>query len=168
MLLKIRRYAILLVVTLIVVGAFSPLMVQAQSFPGAIVPPACAGPDAATKCNLCQLTQLARNLLNFAIFLAIVISAVLFAWAGMRYMTAQGDPGTIKVARQTLLNVFLGLLLILCAWLVINTLMGFMVKTDFKGLLPWNSLCDPIRTGDGYTSVPTVPLAAIAHLKMRP
>ncbi len=142
MLLKVRRYLILIAMTALVVGAFAPILAQAQGFPAPIVPEKCAGPKAATECDLCQLTQLARNLLNFAIFMAIVLSAVLFAWAGMRYMTAQGEPGVIATARKTLVNVFLGLLLILCAWLIINTVMAFMVSKDFSGVFPWNSLCE--------------------------
>lgn len=137
----VRRYTILALTTLIVLGAFLPMVAQGQGFPAPIVPKECAGPDAATKCTLCSLTQLARNLLNFAIFLAIVMSAVLFAWAGIRYLTAQGNAGVAAAARKTLVNVFLGLLLILCAWLLVNTLMSIMVRKDFSGLLPWNQLC---------------------------
>src|SRR3989344_2807232 len=157
--LTIRRYAILFVVTVIVVGASAPLIAQGQGFPEPLVPEECRGADAATQCTLCSLTQLARNVLNFAIFIAIVMSAVLFAWAGIRYLTNMGNLNVAATARKTLVNVFLGLLLILCAWLVINTLMGIMVNSTFKGLLPWNQLCNSIRTGDGYTYISLIPKA---------
>ena len=134
----VRRYSILLLTTLIVFAVFAPTLINAQSFPPPIVPKECAGPDAATKCQLCSLVQLARNLLNVAIFLAIVMSAVLFSWAGIRYLTAMGSESTAGKARQTLLNVFLGLLLILCAWLAVNTLMAIMVDGN---VWPWNSIC---------------------------
>ena len=139
--LTIRRYLVLFAMTFLVMGVFVPALTHADNFPAAIVPSECGGKDAATACTVCSLTKLARNLLNFAIFLAIVMSAVLFSWAGIRYMTAQGDIGVSKAAKQTLLNVFFGLLLILSAWLIINTLMSLMVNQSFSGALPWTSLC---------------------------
>ena len=157
--LAISRYVILIVMIFLVVGAFAPVVAQGQGFPEPLVPKECAGAEAATKCTLCSLTQLARNVLNFAIFIAIVMSAVLFAWAGIRYLTNMGNLNVAATARKTLQNVFLGLLLILCAWLVINTLMGIMVNSTFKGFLPWNQLCNSIRTGDGYTYAPFIPKA---------
>ena len=157
--LAISRYVILIVMIFLVVGAFAPVVAQGQGFPEPLVPEECRGADAATQCTLCSLTQLARNVLNFAIFIAIVMSAVLFAWAGIRYLTNMGNLNVAATARKTLMNVFLGLLLILCAWLVINTLMGIMVNSTFKGLLPWNQLCNSIRTGDGYTYAPFIPKA---------
>lgn len=123
---------------LVVIAVFAPTILSAQGLAPPIVPKECAGPDAATECTLCSLTQLARNILNVAIFLAIVMSAVLFSWAGIRYLTALGNPTQTGKARQTLINVFLGFLLILCAWLVINTLMAIMVDGS---VWPWNKIC---------------------------
>ena len=88
--------------------------------------------------SFCDFAQLAQNLLNDLIYLAVFMSAVLFAWAGWVSMTAGGDMGKIKRAREVFGNVVIGLVIILAAWLVVDLLM----KTLTGGKLgPWNSIC---------------------------
>jgi len=116
-----------------------PVISNAAELPGAIVPSNCSGADAATKCGVCDIAQLAQNILNTAIYLAVFLSAVLFAWAGFESVTAGGNAEKVGHARSIFTNVVIGLVIMLAGWLVVDTLM----KTLTKGSLgPWNKVCN--------------------------
>ena len=102
-----------------------------------VVPPDC---DQKGGCSsICDLAQLAQNVLNDGIYLSIFLSAALFAWAGWMHMSAGGDTGKIKQANEVFTNVFIGLIIILAAWLIVDTLM----RTIAGGTPgpPWNQIC---------------------------
>lgn len=105
-----------------------------------IVPDKCSGPNAATQCGICEVADVAQNLLNDGIFFAIVFSAMLFAWAGWQYMTAEGQPYKIKNAKKMFRNIIIGLLLIVGAWLVVDTLMKTVTGGNAQ-FGPWNEVC---------------------------
>lgn len=102
-----------------------------------IVPESCA--NSVGGCGLCDFATLAQNILNGAIFLAVFLSAVLFAYAGSKYMTAAGDSSQIKNAHKIFTNVAIGLVIILAAWLVVDTIMHTLTNTGFDQ--SWSSIC---------------------------
>ena len=110
--------------------ALLPFIASAQ-LPDRLVP--CDGLD----CTVCSLAALAQNLLNAGIFMAVFISALLFAYAGWLYLTDAAISGQQK-AKGMFLNVVVGLVLILGAWLVVDTLMKVMLGGSY---MPWNSIC---------------------------
>jgi hypothetical protein len=112
----------------ITVATLLPAVAAALNMPGPIVP--CHGLD----CNCNNLIQVAQNVLFTGIYLAVFLSAVLFAWAGWKLLTAKsmGDSHGIEGAKKILWNVIIGLVIILAAWLIVNTL--FTALTSSKGL----------------------------------
>mgnify|MGYP001566732816 CR=1 FL=1 len=102
------------------------------TLPDRIVP--CNGPD----CNVCHLVALAQRLINIGIFITITLSAMVFAYAGYLYLTAGGDSNKAKSARQIFTSVAVGLLIILSAWIAVDTLMKTVVDEEKIG--PWNSI----------------------------
>src|SRR3989338_10140264 len=109
-----------------------PVIVFAQGLPDKIVP--CDG----VSCTLRDVATLAQNVLNTGIFVAVFLSAALFTWAGIKYVTASGDAGKVGDAKLIFWNVTLGLVIILAGWIVVDTLMKTLVRGDFG---PWNSVC---------------------------
>ena len=122
--------AVVLSALLIVIAVSLPGGVLAQE--NGIIP--CTGPD----CNFCSLAQLAQNIINLAIFLAVFLSAILFAWAGWNYLTNLGDTTKISKAHSVFQNVAVGFIIVLAAWLVVDTLMKMMLGGEFG---PWNEVC---------------------------
>lgn len=113
-----------------------PYLGYAQTLlPKQIVPVGCDG----VNCTVCHLGELAQNILNSGIFLAVFLSAILFAYAGWLYLTNEAI-GQQQKAKDTFKNVVLGLIIILAAWLVIDTLMKIMIKGG-GSYLPWNNVC---------------------------
>jgi len=113
--------------------AFVPTAFAAGGLPSRIVP--CDG----VNCNLCHLVDLAQNLINIGIFITITLAAMTFAYAGYLYLSAGGDVTKATRARQIFTKVAVGLVIILGAWIAVDTLMKTVVREDSK-LGPWNSI----------------------------
>jgi len=90
-------------------------------------------------CGLCDIATLAQNVLNTGIFIAVFLSAILFAWAGWKYVTAGGG-GDVSSAREIFTNVLVGLVIILAAWLIVDTIMRTLVNPS-ASIGPWNKMC---------------------------
>jgi hypothetical protein len=127
-----RRVLAFGTVALLVLLLTLPLFAFGASLPGKIVP--CDGP----KCTVCHLADLANNVLNAGIYIAVFLSAVLFAWAGWKYLTSVGSPGAHEKAKEILVNVLVGLLVILGGWLVIDTIMRTLTTKNKT----WNQICN--------------------------
>ncbi len=129
----------------IVFLSLSPFISYAQT--GSIVPcsGALPGTDAngrqVEECGICHIGLLAQNILNTGIYIAVFIGAILFAWAGWKYVTARGNPGEMHSARGIFINVIVGLLIILGGWLVVDTLMVNLLDGDKGFGRPWAPIC---------------------------
>lgn len=71
-------------------------------------------------CGPCFLLTMANRLLQFGVFLAIVISTLMFTYAGFLYLTSSTSPSNIVRAKSIFWNVLFGLVAALGAWLIIN------------------------------------------------
>ena len=101
-----------------------------------VVPESCNGPGGCQ--SICDIAQIAQNVLNDAIYIAVFLSAVLFAWAGLKYLTNVANPGEVTRAKEIFFNVAVGLVIILAGWLVVDTLMKTLMGGGFG---PWNKIC---------------------------
>lgn len=89
-------------------------------------------------CTVCDLAKLAQNILNDGIYIAVFMSALLFAWAGFLYLTNVANSGQHSKAVEVFKNVVIGLVIILASWLVVDVVMRTLVGAS---VLPWNSIC---------------------------
>ncbi len=93
----------------------------------------------------CQLVQLAQNIINFLIYISIVFATLLFMWAGVLYITSGPNPDQISKAHKIFWNVLIGLIVVLGAWLIINTILLAIVSdsAERRSIAPWVSiLCE--------------------------
>ena len=109
------------------------------SYPGAalaapLVP--CFGAD----CNLCQLSKLAQNVIEFIVQIAFIVAALLFAYAGFLYFTSGASADNVTKARSVFTNAFWGIIIVLTAWLIVNVI---LVTLTGKGVSPFTKiLCE--------------------------
>jgi hypothetical protein len=89
-----------------------------------------------TSCQACDLAKLVSNIINFLIGISIPLAAGLFAWAGILYFTSGADPKNFERAKGIFSNAFIGFLIVITAWLVINTLLQVLLT---GGSIPQNS-----------------------------
>lgn len=111
-----------------VVWSLIPLIALAQG----LVP--CTGLD----CQACHIAKLAQNVINFLVVVAIPIAAAIFAAAGFLYFTSGASPKNIDLAKGLFWNAFIGFLVAISAWLVVQTILRVTLSNEFyRG---WNTI----------------------------
>lgn len=135
----VSRYAFVIVALFTIMFLFSPVMVLGQGLPSQIVPTSCNGEGGCQ--SICDVALLAQNVLNTGIFIAVFLSAILFAYAGWEAVTAGGSAEKMGKAKSVFVNVLIGLIIILSAWIIIDTLMRTVTNAEFGF---WNKICQAI------------------------
>jgi len=119
-----------------------PALVAAQAgIPTRLVP--CNGAVAGNSlpaCTVCHIAELAQNIINLGIFLFVFFAAIMFAYAGFMYLTDQALQGQAQ-AKKMFGHVAGGLVILLSAWLIVDTLMKTLLGGNFG---PWNDICRPL------------------------
>lgn len=115
-----------------------PVSAQVRGVPEQIVPSTCNGPD----CSLCDLAVLIQNIINFMVYLGVIGSALLFAYAGWLWLTSAERHEVRSQAKKVFTNVAIGLVIVLSGWIIVDTLL----KNTLGGRIgPWNQLCPGVK-----------------------
>lgn len=137
----LNRFALVTVTLFTLMFLFSPVLVLGQGLPSQIVPTSCNEPGGCK--SICDIALVAQNLLNTGIFIAVFLSAILFAYAGWEAVTAGGNTEKWGNAKRIFGNVLIGLIIILAGWIIIDTLMKTVTNASFG---PWNKICEAIMS----------------------
>jgi len=81
----------------------------------------CGGPNE-NPCTACDLLVLLQNVLQFAIKIAFLGVIVMVAYGGARWIFSFGNEANIKAGQKIITSAFIGILIILSAWLIVNTI----------------------------------------------
>jgi hypothetical protein len=95
-----------------------------------------AVPSVGTGLNLAELVT---NIYNFAVLAGGLLAFGVILYGAVKYTVQAGNPSALEDAKEWILQAFLGLLLLLGAWLVLNTINPEIVKIDLptlKGIKP--------------------------------
>ncbi len=116
-----------------------PFFVQA----GGLVPCGGAGEPA---CQICHLWQLFSNVINFMIFkLTLPIGVFMIVIAGLMYLISAGEEKKIQLAKNIILNVVIGIVLIMSSWLIVDTLIKTLASQSSESgqvIWAWNEFPD--------------------------
>lgn len=94
--------------------------------PGGLVP-------CRNNCDFEDFMHMLSRILEFAIMLAIVITAVIFAWAGLKMVLSAGNVESRQAAKHMIKSATIGFIVVLLAWLIIETLFNSLgVIDDFN------------------------------------
>lgn len=91
----------------------------------------CEGPD----CTFNDVIKTIDNVIDFLVKIAIPIAMILFAYAGFLYLTAGGKTGQIQKAHGIFTDVFIGFVITISAWLIVNTIVSPLISDDYNALL---------------------------------
>lgn len=106
---------------------FSPTPALAQNIAGFA---GCDGPD----CSACNIINLANEGLQWFIGFLFVLFALLVAYAGFQLVVSGGNHHALDEAKNKFINAIVGLLIILAAWLIVDTIMrGLVGQTGHEG-----------------------------------
>ncbi len=92
----------------------------------------CTGPD----CSTCHIVDIANGLIKWLIGFLFVLFAGLVAYAGFGLVTSGGNQGALESAKEKFTNAIIGMLLVLSAWLIVDTIMrGLVGEGDNRGMI---------------------------------
>lgn len=91
------------------------------SFKGHSLVPSC--PNGA--CGFNELIAMVNHIIKFIIVdIATPIAAIVFVYAGILLIFSGGDSGKITKAKAMLKNLVIGFVIVLAAWLIVNTILS--------------------------------------------
>lgn len=87
----------------------------------------------ASGCRLCDLVTLANNVITFIIQMSVFVAVLLLVVAGFKSIIA----GESAELGSTFFNIVIGIVIMLCGWLVIDTVLKVLIGGQ---LGPWNQI----------------------------
>ena len=65
-----------------------------------------------------------KTIVNTLLFVLGAVSVLTIIIAGIRYTTSQGEPGAVKIAKDTLLYAVIGLVVAIMSYAIVNFVVG--------------------------------------------
>lgn len=79
------------------------------------------------KCSFTDVFRLLNNVLKFLITVVIIpIFVITLMYTGYQYLMAQGNSGMHAKLKSRVWKMFLGFVIILCAWLIVRTFLSLI------------------------------------------
>lgn len=97
----------------------------------------CDGVD----CSLCNLVQMVNVIIIWLFGIIFLIFAVIMFIAGWGLVTSGGNQSALNDAKTKFQNALIGLLIVMAAWLLIDTIMkGLLPGGEIAGWGPWTNV----------------------------
>lgn len=117
---------------------------------------ACEGPQ---DCGTCEFAETLQRTFGFMVTLAIIIATASIVLGGLRLATSQGSAEAKSRIKKTLVNIFIGFVLVIAAYAIIDTVLRALLPSD-SPILPLGEIeCiyqtppDASRTPFGSTAL---------------
>lgn len=116
------------------------LQLPLVAYAAGLVP--CGGTDAAgnaeAACQTCHVLGLINGVNAWLVGILSICAAIMFAVAGYRILTAGGNPSVLKEAKGMIVNVAIGFMIVLAAWILIDLMMKTLLGGEDTVAGPWN------------------------------
>ncbi len=100
--------------------------------------PIMTGTREGMSCQLCHFFVMAKGIIDFFLLpptgIIWIIAALLFTVGGARFLFSGGNPSSINQGKSIMISVVQGLVIILVAWVVVNTIFTLIGVADWTGL----------------------------------
>jgi len=103
------------------------------------------------QCNFCDFVDTVNNIVTFLFKLLSIFAILGLVYAGFTLVTSAGNPSALEKAKGIFSNVVIGFIIIISAWLVVDTIMKMLVDQEEYGI--WNEF--DIGACGGLISVET-------------
>jgi len=111
------------------------LLLAASQAQAALVP--CGG-ESQPACTLCHLFVMLNNIIKFVMFNIIpAIAVIMLLVSGVMFFFGGAKPGVLIGAKGIITSVVIGLLIIFCAWVIVNTILTQIGLVESSSLLKW-------------------------------
>jgi hypothetical protein len=82
-------------------------------------------------CRLDPQTAL-PSILTFVLVITVILALLYLIWGGIKWITSGGDKGNVETARNQIVAVIVGLILVFLAWFIINFILQFFFGQGFS------------------------------------
>jgi hypothetical protein len=86
--------------------------------------------DKLEQCTYKDVIKGIQGLVNFLFKLAAPVATVMFAYAGFKLLTANGDTSKLSEAKSLMTSVGIGFIIMLVAWLIVYTITTGLIDPD--------------------------------------
>jgi hypothetical protein len=100
--------------------------------------------------------QTIQNTINLTISLSIIIATLFILYTGFMFVASAGNPRTREQAKTRLMNVVVGIVVVLSAWLIVDFVMKTLYGEEGK-FGPWNSILQSTESDDQCFKVSEAP-----------
>ncbi|MEW5805464.1 MAG: hypothetical protein AB1721_01935 [Patescibacteria group bacterium] len=90
-------------------------------------------------CDFCSFLATIQAVINFIIGLAFMGAVILLAKYGFDMFFTGGDPGKVQGAMKGILKVVVGIIIVLAAWAIVNTIIWFLASPGSPPTF-WNQI----------------------------
>lgn len=125
-------------VILVSLYLLAPVMVSAQG----IVPEPCTPGVAGCpyvqaevgRYGTCEFVQLINNVISFLVTFASIAAVLLIIYGGFQLVVSAGNVSAKQAAKSILVNTLIGYVIILAAFLIVNTILGVLLPSGSPAL----------------------------------
>jgi hypothetical protein len=118
--------------------SFLFLLLAANQVQAALVP---CGPGTGKDCQFCDFFVLINNILAFAFEVIAFIVVVMAIVGGVFFFFAGANPDALRRAKGIITSVVIGIVIILAAWAIVNTIFEYSGIIKMQGWQWWNIQC---------------------------
>lgn len=118
---------VFIAVLIIVPILFAPLPMRAAG----LVP--CGTSANPEPCTLCHILIGGMGIITWGRNITVIVGLALIMVAGVMYIVSVGNSGLMTKAKDAIWTVFTGIVLVLCGWLIVNTVIG-LLASDTMGI----------------------------------
>lgn len=79
-------------------------------------------------CDLCALMAMGNTIVTWLIGVLLVVFSIIVAIAGFGLATSGGNPAAKSAAKSKIMNALIGLVIVLSAWLLVDTVMQAVLE----------------------------------------
>ena len=98
------------------------------------------------ECNFCELVSLFNTIIQWLVTMFFLLFAILMVIAGFNLMSSGGNESAKRDAKEKLTNAIIGIVIVLGAFLIVDTLMRYLVgptggaNGNVNGFGPWSTI----------------------------
>jgi len=85
-----------------------------------------------TECTFNEVVKTFERIIKFVLYLMIPIVLGMIVYVGFTYLTANGDSGKLAKAKSMITPLLLGVFFMLAAWLIVYTLLDFLLAENLS------------------------------------
>ena len=91
-------------------------------------------------CDFCAFVKMVEGVITFLFGLLTLLAVMMIVFAGFKLVTSQGNTSAWGEAKNMLVNIIVGFVIIMAAWLIVDTLVKMLANPEVIPLGMWNTL----------------------------